>query len=87
MSKCKDKLISDILLWTSIHGYTSVGRPAKLTFISSVQTLGTVEKTCQKRWLIGTESESRVKGICAICLDNDNDNDDDAWECFQEINK
>ena len=25
----QDKLVSDVLLWTSTHGYISVGRPAK----------------------------------------------------------
>ena len=48
--------ISDILLWTSTHGCTSVGQPAR-TYISSLWTVDVLRKTCWEQWLIGTDGE------------------------------
>ena len=41
----KAKFMSDVLLWTPTHGHTSIGRPTRLTYISSVQILDAVKET------------------------------------------
>ena len=46
-----DELISDVLLWTLKHGYTSVDWPAN-TNIGSLQTLDVVWKMFQEWWMI-----------------------------------
>ena len=45
----KDELISDVFLWTLTYGWDSVSRPGR--------TLDVVWKTCQARWMIGTDGE------------------------------
>ena len=44
----KDRLMSDVLLWTTKHGRASIGQRAR-TYISSVRTLDVVWRTCRER--------------------------------------
>ena len=64
--KSKDELISNVLLWTTTHGHTSVDQSAK-TCLSSVRTQNTAEKIYQERCLIGMngkrETENSVLSV------------------------
>ena len=64
--RSKEKLISDVLLWTPPHGHASVGR--------------SVWKRCRERWMIGTERERERereresrKSDPSVRLDDDDD--------------
>ena len=47
--RSKDKLISDLLLWTPTYGQTKAGRPARTYIHSYVRTRDVTLKTCQRR--------------------------------------
>ena len=53
-----------VLLWTPTHSHNGVPRPAKkISYISSLRTLGAGLTTSNLRRLMGTDNE-RVKRIC-----------------------
>ena len=56
--RSKDKILSDVLLWTPSHAGGSVSQPA--IYNSSVRAQDVVWKTCRDRWMIGTDRERRV---------------------------
>ena len=74
--KCKDELISDILLWTTSHRRAKVGRPAR-TYIQQLcaDTRCSLE-TSWERWTIETRSK-RGSGRSALAAWHDDDKDDD----------
>ena len=43
--RSKDRLISDVLLWTHIYGYTSVDQSTRIYLISSMVIQSAVERT------------------------------------------
>ena len=51
--RSRDELISDTLLWTPSHGRAKAGRPAQLTYSSSVLIWDVALRTCRKQWTIG----------------------------------
>ena len=73
--RSKDKLISDIFLWTPKHGNNSVGRLAK-TYIHQL----CVDTRCRPEDLprAMVERWEKVKGICAVRTPDD-DHDDDSF--------
>ena len=67
--RIKDEYISDVLIWTPTQGQISVEPPAKSYIHKNVRTLDTVWRTCQERWMIGTDGErekERVKEFRAV---------------------
>ena len=63
--RSKDKLISDILLWTPSHGQAKVGRPARTYIQQLCADIG-----CSLENLLGTMNDrdgwqERVREICA----------------------
>ena len=66
----KDKLISDILLWTSSHGQAKTGRPT-WTYIQQLYVDKVVAlKTCRKQWTIKKGVEKRL-GIFVLMARQD----------------
>ena len=47
--RSRDKLISDVLLWTPTYGRAKAGQPAR----TYIHTAHVALKTCQRRWTIG----------------------------------
>ena len=63
--RSRDKLISDVLLWTRSHGQAKAEQPAR-TYSRSVRIRDVAQRTCQKRWTIGRSGErERVRDIYA----------------------
>ena len=62
--RSKDKLISDVLLWTPSHGWANARRPAR-TYSSSVPIQDVALKTCHKQWTIERGGQERVRDIRA----------------------
>ena len=54
--RSRDKLISDVLLWTPTYGRAKTGRPAR-TFSSYVRIQDVALKTYQRWWMIGRSGE------------------------------
>ena len=73
--RSKDKLISDVLLWTPAYGQAKTGRPAR-TYSSYVRIRDVTLKTCEKQWMIGRSGE-RGSGISMLAARQDDDDDDD----------
>ena len=69
--RSRDELISDVLLWTPIHGRAKAGRPA-WTYSSSVRIRGVALRTCWKRWTIVRGGE-RGSGISVLMVQQDDD--------------
>ena len=69
--RCKDELVSNILLSISTHGHTSVDQSAKLNLISSVQTLYAIYRTYQERWLIWMDGERESRESMLLALLDD----------------
>ena len=66
--RSKDRLISDVLLWTPWHGHANVGWPAR-TYLQQLceGTQDIVWKTCWESWMVGMNGE-RVWKIHASCV-------------------
>ena len=74
--RSEDELITDVLLWTLAHKRASISQPSD-TYISSVRTQGTTQKTYQKRWLIGIDGV-RDSGNPLLSVYHDDSDDDDG---------
>ena len=81
--RCRNELISDVLLWTPTHGRAKAGRPARTVcscwsscFCSYVRIRDVVLKTYLGRWTIGKSGE-RGSGISVLPARYDDDDDDD----------
>ena len=66
--KSKDELMSDVLLWTLIHGPTSISKPAR----TDIHQLST-DTGCRQDDLSGAMDDrkrwwERVKELCAVCV-------------------
>ena len=73
--KSKNKLISDVLLWTPTHGRASVGQPAR-TYLHQL----CVDTRCNLENLpviIDDRDGEREKSVLSVQLDDDDDDDDD----------
>ena len=66
--RSRDKLISDVLLWTPTNGRH------EHTFRSYVRIREVALKTCQRRWTIGRSGE-RGSGISVLAARHDDDDD------------
>ena len=64
----KDKLVSNVL-WTPIHGHTSVGWPVKTYILQLCLDTGYCLKDLAAVVIVNRWQES-VKGICAVALMN-----------------
>ena len=72
--RSRDKLISDVLLWTPKYGRAKAGQPAR-TYIQQLYGIQDVAlKTCQRRWTIGRSGE-RESGISVPAAQHDGDDD------------
>ena len=71
--RSRDKLISDVLLWTPTHGRAKAGRPAR-TYSNYVRIRDVVQKSCLRRWTIG-KSVERGSGISMLPVRHDDDDD------------
>ena len=69
--RSRDKLISDVLLWTPTYGRARTGRPARTYY---VRILDVALRTCQRRWTIERSGErgSRIS-VLAVRLDDNVD--------------
>ena len=70
--RSRDKLISDILLWTPTYGRQKQDDQLENTISSYVRIRDVALKTCQKRWAIGRSSE-RWSGISVLAVRHDDD--------------
>ena len=73
--RSRDKLISDVLLWTLSHG-----QPAS-TYSSSVRILGVALRTCRKWWMIG-RGGGRGSGISVLMAEQDDVDCDTQYFTF-----
>ena len=73
--RSRDKLISDVLLWTPTYGWAKQDDQLEHTFSSYVRIRDIALKTCQRRWMIGRSGE-RVSGISMLAAQHDYDDDD-----------
>ena len=70
--RSKDKIVSDVLLWTPAYSKSKTGWPAR-TFIQQLcDDTGCNPKTCQRRWMIGRRGE-RGSGISVLAARHDDD--------------
>ena len=81
--RCKDELISDVLLWTPHMDVQKQDDQHELTYSSYVRTQDVTLKTCRRRWMIGRSGE-RGSGISVLAARHDDDDDDDTtYTCNQ----
>ena len=59
--RSKDKLVSDILLWTPTHGCASVGQPARTYLQQLFAIQDAVWKACQEQWMKGMDGKRKSK--------------------------
>ena len=76
--RSRDKLMSDVLLWTPSHGKQKQGDELEPTYSSSMRIRGVSLRTCRKRWTIGRGGE-RGPGISLLAARQDDDDDDDDY--------
>ena len=57
--RSRDKLISDVLLWTPHMAEQKQGDQLEPTYSSSVRIRDVALRSCQKRWMIERDSERR----------------------------
>ena len=81
--RSKDELISDVLLWTPLHGRAKVGRPAR-TYIQRLCAIQDVAwKSSRERWTIETDCErGSGRHVLAVLYDDDDDDDINPWRLF-----
>ena len=72
----RDKLISDVLLWTPSHGWANAGQLGQ-TYIQQLCKYGM--KTCQKQWTMGRGGQ-RGSGISVLMAQHDDDDDIYNWK-------
>ena len=78
--RCKDELISDLLLWAPHMAKQKQDDQLEHTYSSCVRILDVALKTCQRRWTIGRSGE-RGSGIFVLTARHDDDDDDDVGIC------
>ena len=66
--RIRDKLISDVFLWTPTYGRAKAGRPSQ----AYVRIWDVVLKTCQRQWMIRRSGE-RGSGISVLAAWHDDD--------------
>ena len=69
--RSRDELISDVLLWTTIHGRAKAGQPAG-RFSNYVRIQDVIQKTCLRQWTIGKSGEIG-SGISVLPARHDDD--------------
>ena len=69
--RSRDKLISDVILWTPTYGRAKAGRPARTCIQQLCENVAL--KTYQRRWTIGRSGE-RGSGISVLAARHDDDN-------------
>ena len=72
--RSRDKLISDVLLWTPHMDGQKQDDQHKHTFSSYVSIRDVALKTCQRRWMIGKSGE-RGSGISVLVARHDDDDE------------
>ena len=73
--RCKDELISDVLLWTPNMAKQKQDDQLEHTYSSYVRIRDVALKTCQRWWTIGRSGE-RGSGISVLAARHDDDDDD-----------
>ena len=68
--RSRDKLISDVHLWTPSHGQAKQGDQLEPTYSSSVRIRDVTPRTCQKLWTI-RRSGKRGSGISVLVAGQD----------------
>ena len=79
--RSRDKLISDVLLWTPTHGGQKQDGRHEHTFSNYVWIRDVVRKTCLRRWTIGKSGE-RGSGISVLPARHDDD--EPIWKLYFE---
>ena len=72
--RCRDELISDILLWTPSHGRVKAGRPARTYIHQLCADTECSHEDLPKQWTIGKDGE-RGSGISKLIAPHDDDDD------------
>ena len=72
--RSRDRLISDVFLWTPHMAVQKQDGQHEHTFSNYVRIWDAVQKTCQRRWTIGKSGE-RVSGISVLPAWHDDDDD------------
>ena len=70
--RSRDKLISDVLLWTPSHGWAKAEWPARTYIQQLCEDTGVAVRTCRKRWTIGRSGE-RGSGISMLMARHDDE--------------
>ena len=81
--RSRDKLISDVLLWTPHVAELKQDDQLEHTYSSYVRIWDVAQKTCQRRWTIG-KSVERGSGISMLVAQHD---DDDCVVVLRLYNK
>ena len=82
----RDELISDILLWTPLHGIAKAGRPAR-TYIQQLCTdTGWSLEDLSKRWTIERSGGSGT-GMSMLMVRHDDDDDESIMIVFDWYNQ
>ena len=66
--RSKDKLISDILLWTPTHRHASVGRSARIYLLQLCADTGSSFKDLPRAMDDRDRRSERVREICAVSV-------------------
>ena len=70
--RSKDKLISDVVLWTPANGYTRLGQPVKIYIHQICADTGCSQEDLQKLWMIRTDGKRKSgKSVVSTRLDDD----------------
>ena len=80
--RSKDKIVSDVLLWTPAYGQSKAGRPAQHSYSSYVMIWDVTPKTCRRQWMIGRCGE-RGSGISMLAAHDDHD-DNNIQSLFEK---
>ena len=72
--RSRDELISDVFLWTSSHGRTKAGQPARTYIQQLCADTGCSPEDLPERWTIGRSGE-RGSGISVLIACHDYDDD------------
>ena len=72
--RCRDELISDVLLWNPHMAEQKQDNQLEHTYSSYVRIRDVFLKTCRKRWTIGRSCE-RGPGISVLAARHDDDDE------------
>ena len=76
--RSRDKLISDVLIWTPTYGRAKAGRPARTYIQQLCEDTGCCPKDLLRRWTIRKSGE-RGSGISVLPARHDGDDNDDQY--------